>query len=75
MASKLQVRVGLKTQSPSALGWRLRVETKHTCRFGRITDSGMSVWPYGQSPLPGGLVVSPLKLKRMRVRGVHAAGE
>ena len=23
----------LKTQSPSTLGWRLRVEPRHTCRF------------------------------------------
>jgi hypothetical protein len=30
---KPQVCSGSKTQSPSTLGWRLRVEVRHTCRF------------------------------------------
>jgi hypothetical protein len=30
VVSKLRVLLGLKAQSPSTLGWRLRVEVRHT---------------------------------------------
>jgi len=33
MKSKLQVCLAFKTQSPSKLRWRLRVEVTHTCCF------------------------------------------
>jgi hypothetical protein len=35
-----------------ALGWRLRAEPRLTCRFGSTTESGQSLGPFGQSPLP-----------------------
>jgi hypothetical protein len=33
MVSEPQVCLCLKTQSPSTLRWRLRVEVRHTCSF------------------------------------------
>jgi hypothetical protein len=42
----------LETQSPSTLGWRLRVERRNTNCFVQIIDSRRTIRPQGQSPLP-----------------------
>jgi hypothetical protein len=34
---------GLKVQSPATLGWRLRVERRHICHFGKTVRSGLSL--------------------------------
>ncbi len=42
----------LNAQSPSELGWRLRVKSSHIHGFDNIVDSKYPIWPHGQSPLP-----------------------
>jgi hypothetical protein len=44
---------GPKTQSPSTLRWRLRVEVRHTCCFETTVTLSSTVRPHGQSLLPG----------------------
>ena len=47
-----QVHLASKLQSPSTLGWRLRVEVSHTYRFETTVTLGQTIRPHGQSPLP-----------------------
>jgi hypothetical protein len=45
-----------KTQSPSTLGWRLRVEVRHTRRSETKVGLDTPLGPHGQSPLPEGWI-------------------
>jgi hypothetical protein len=52
--------LGLKTQSPSTLRWRLRVEVRKTCRFDKTIEIRYIIRPHGQSPLPKGSLLTRL---------------
>jgi hypothetical protein len=54
---------GLKTQSPSTLVWRLRVEPRHTRPFETTVKVWHTCWPHGQSPRDARRL--PLRLTRM----------
>jgi hypothetical protein len=48
--------IGFRTQSPSTLGRRLRVELRHTCRSGKMIDWSAPLDltdPVAAGPLPG----------------------
>jgi hypothetical protein len=45
MGNEVAGVLSLKTQSPSTLGWRLRVELRHICRFEKTVRFGIPPVP------------------------------